>query len=165
MVEPKWRCGAILVLAALSCASASAADLSALPLWVGKYPYETLVGGKSLWNQKGVEEAMRAAMGRLYFSRARKALLSGPQSPVATDDKGAFVAWSCKAHDCGDNQISVFFYPGAGTAEVCLRVSDQAGKVQDLWLVDGKARPLVKDACLSTGSDSFALLKAFGRSH
>jgi hypothetical protein len=72
MVEAKRLLGAILILAAFPHPSASAGDLASLSRWVGKYPHETLVGGKSLWDQKGVEEAMRAAMGPLYFSRARK---------------------------------------------------------------------------------------------
>lgn len=149
-------------LALLCCVPALAADLSDLPRWTGKEPFTKLVGGKSLWDQRGVQEAMRAAMGERYFSLARKTLLSGPQSPVAANGKGGFVAWSCKAHDCGDNQISVFFDSTAGTAQACMRVSDRSGGVRDLWLSAGTARPLGAEACLSSGNDPFALLQKLG---
>jgi hypothetical protein len=153
---------AITSLAGLWCVAASAADLAAVSRWAGKYPSDKIVGGKSLWDQKGVQDAMHAALGERYFALARKTLLSGPQSPVAEGGNGAFVAWSCKAHDCGDNQISVFFDSTAGTAQACMRVSDRSGQVKDFWLADGEARPLAKEACLSTGNDPFALLKSFG---
>lgn len=165
MVPRALACLAITSLAGLWCVAAVAADLSVVARWAGKYPYDKIAGGKSLWDQKGVQDAMRAALGEPTFGLARKTLLSGPQSPVAGDGHGAFVAWSCKAHDCGDNQISVFFDSTAGTAQACLRISDRSGQVKDLWLADGKARPLAKEACLSTGNDPFALLKSFGLKH
>jgi hypothetical protein len=153
---------AALALLAIACAPARAADLSDVERWTGKEPSTKIVAGKTLWDQKGVQEAMRAALGERTFALARKTLLSGPQSPVAGDGHGAFVAWSCKAHDCGDNQISLFFDSTAGTAQACLRISDRSGRVEDLWLANGKARPLPTEACLSTGNDPFALLQAFG---
>ncbi len=141
---------------------APAADLSDVARWAGKEPFTAVIGGKSLWNQKAVQGAMRAAMGERYYSLARKTLLSGPQAPVATNGKGAFVAWSCKAHDCGDNQISVFFDSAAGTAQACMRFAEGSGRVRDLWLSGGKARPLPAEACMSSGSDPFGLLQSYG---
>jgi len=153
---------AALSLAALCCAPARAADLADVERWTGKEPFTKIVGGKTLWEQKAVQEAMRAGMGERYFSLARKTMLSGPQSEVATNSRGSFVAWSCKAHDCGDNQMSVFFDTKAGTAQACLRLSDTSGHVQDLWFSNGKSRPLAAEACLSSGNDPFTLLQKFG---
>jgi hypothetical protein len=149
-------------LAGVCCGPVLAADLADVTRWTGKEPFTKILGGKSLWDQKGVQEAMRAAMGEPYYSAARKGLLAGPQSPVAADSKGVFVAWSCKAHDCGDNQISVFFDSAAGTAEACVRLADRSGRVRDLWFSGGEARPLPAEACLSSGNDPFALLRKFG---
>jgi hypothetical protein len=142
--------------------AAEAGDLSILSKWAGKFPFDEIIGGKALWDQPPVQEAMLAAMGPKYYGLARKTVLKGPQAPVSANGKGTFVAWSCKAHDCGDNQINVFFDSVSGTAQVCLRMSDRSGKVQDLWLANGKARPLPREACQSKESDPFGPLKKFG---
>jgi hypothetical protein len=138
-----------------------AADLSALRQWTGKHPSDAIVGGKSLWDQPGVPAAMRTAMGEKYFALSRKKM-QGPDGPVAENGKGVLVAWICKAHDCGDNQMYVFFDLAAGTAQVCWRAADRAGKVQDLWLAGGKARPLPGNACAPGESDPFQLLPKYG---
>ncbi|WP_036259837.1 hypothetical protein [Methylocapsa aurea] len=155
------RIAAGAIFASLSCGICMAGDLTALRQWTGKYPADKIVAGKSLWEQPGVAAAMRAAMGAQYFALSRK-IMHGPEGPVADNGKGAVAAWSCKAHDCGDNQMSVFFDLGAGSAQVCWRAADRSGKVQDLWLAGGKARPLASNACLSQGDDPFATLKKFG---
>jgi hypothetical protein len=117
-------------------------------------------GGKSLWNQPGVQAAMRAAMGKRFFALSLKEM-HGPEGPVASDGKGLFAAWSCKAHDCGDNQMTVFFDSASGSAQVCCRSSGgNSGEAQDLWLANGKARPLPANACAE--NDPFAALKKFG---
>lgn len=157
------RAGLVLgILVGLSGEPVLAADLSGVSAWVGKEPFTKITAGKTLWDQAGVQEAMREALGSRYFSLARKTMLSGPQSPVATDGKGVFVAWSCKAHDCGDNQISLFLDSAGGTAQACMRLADRSGRVQDLWLAEGKARVLGNDACLSSGDDPFSLLARYG---
>lgn len=149
------------VAASLSCGVGVAGDLSTLRQWTGKYPFDKIIDGKSLWDQPAVQAAMRAAMGKKFFALSRKKM-RGPEGPVGDNGKGVLAAWSCKAHDCGDNQMSVFFDLAAGTAQVCWRAADRSGKVQDLWLADGKARPLASNACLSGGDDPFALLTKFG---
>ena len=150
------------ILAGLCCGAAMAADLSTVWQWTNKYPFDKIAGGKSLWDQPGVQAAMRAAMGKRFFALSLKEM-HGPEGPVASDGKGLFAAWSCKAHDCGDNQITVFFDSAAGTAQVCWRSSStDGGKVQDLWLANGKAHPLPINACEHDDADPFAALKKFG---
>ncbi len=144
------------------CGAVMAADLSAVGQWLDKYPDETLAGGKSLWEQPGVEAAMRAAMGEHYFSLS-KTELHGPEGPVAGDKKGVFAAWSCKSHDCGGNQMTVFFDSNKGSAQVCWRSSSgDEGEVHDLWLADGKERPLPMNACGFAEKEPFGALKKFG---
>ncbi len=105
---------------------------------------------------------MRAAMGKRFFALSLKEM-HGPEGPVASDGKGLFAAWSCKAHDCGDNQMTVFFDSASGSAQVCWRSSGgNSSEAQDLWLADGKARPLPANACGYGENDPFAALKKFG---
>jgi hypothetical protein len=150
------------ILAGLCCGAATAADLSTVGQWTNKYPFNKIAGGKSLWDQPGVQAAMRAAMGKRFFALLRKEM-HGPEGPVASDGKGLFAAWSCKAHDCGDNQMTVFFDSASGSAQVCWRSSgSNSGEVQDLWLADAKAHPLPANACEYDDADPFAALKKFG---
>lgn len=151
-----------VIFAGLTFGAAKAADLSTLGQWTGKYPFDKLVGDKSLWDQPGVQAAMRAGMGEHYFELSQKEM-HGPEGPVASDGKGLFAVWSCKAHDCGGNQMTVFFDSSAGTAQICWRQSDdQSDKVQDVWLAEGKTRPLPSDACGYGSKDPFGALKKFG---
>ncbi len=149
------------ILAGIWCGAAMAADLSTIGQWIDKNPSDKIADGKSLWDQPGVQAAMRAAMGETYFVRSQKEM-NGPEGPVASDGKGLFAAWSCKAHDCGGNQMTVFFDSAEGTAQVCWRSAGDGGKVQDLWLANGKARPLPINACGYGENDPFAALKKFG---
>jgi hypothetical protein len=149
------------ILAGVCCGAAMAAGLSTVGQWSGKYPFDRIANGKSLWDQPGVQAAMRAAMGKRFFALSQKEM-HGPEGPVAGDGKGLFAAWSCKAHDCGGNQMTVFFDTAAGTAQVCWRSAGDGGKVQDLWLANGKARPLPINACGYGENDPFAALKKFG---
>ncbi|MGH6934715.1 MAG: hypothetical protein ACRED2_00780 [Methylocella sp.] len=58
--------------------------------------------------------------------------------------------------------MTVFFDSASGSAQVCWRSSGgNSGKAQDLWLADGKARPLPANAC-DGENHPFALLKKFG---
>jgi hypothetical protein len=105
---------------------------------------------------------MRAAMGKRYFALSLKEM-HGPEEPVASDGKGLFAAWSCKAHDCGDNQMTVFFDSASGSAQVCWRSSGgHSGEAHDLWLADRKTRPLPANACGYGENDPFVALKKFG---
>jgi hypothetical protein len=150
------------ILGVLCHGAAMAADLSTVGQWAGKYPADETGAGKALWDQPGVEGAMRAAMGDTYFALSQKEL-HGPEGPVAGNGKGLFAAWSCKSSDCGGNQMTVFFDTVKGSAQVCWRSSDSdGGKVQDLWVADGKARLLSLNACGYVEKDPFAVLKKFG---
>ena len=88
--------------------------------------------------------------------------MNGPEGPVASDGKGLFAAWSCNADDCSGNQMTVFFDSNAGSAQVCWRGSGDGGNVQDLWLTNGKARPLPINSCGYRARNPFAALKKFG---
>jgi hypothetical protein len=141
--------------------AAAAEDLAVVKKWIGKEPF-VKIGGKSLWAEPAVQQAMRAAMGGQTFSRTKKTVFSGPQAPVVDNGAGVVVAWSCKAHDCGDNQIHAFFDTERGTAQICLRRSDRSGKVEDLWLANGTSRKLPHETCLIGSGDPFALLRTYG---
>ena len=149
------------ILAGISCGAAMAADLSTIGQWIDKNPSDKIADGKSLWDQPGVQAAMRAAMGENYFVRSQKEM-NGPEGPVASDGKGLFAAWSCNANDCAGNQMTVFFDSTAGSAQVCWRGSGDGGNVQDLWLTNGKARPLPINSCGYRPRNPFAALKKFG---
>jgi len=56
--------------------------------------------------------------------------------------------------------MTVFFDSAAGSARVCWRNSKgKSGAAQDLWLADGKARPLPINACVYGENDPFAALR------
>ena len=55
-----------------------AADLSTIGQWIDKNPSDKIADGKSLWDQPGVQAAMRAAMGENYFVRSQKEM-NGPE--------------------------------------------------------------------------------------
>jgi hypothetical protein len=151
------------IIGGLCCGAARAADLSMVGQWEGKFPLEKIVNDKPLWDQPGVQAAMRAAMGERFFALSQKAT-HDPEAPVAGDGKGVFAAWSCNdADDCGGNQMTVFFDSAASTAQVCWRSSEgTGGKVQDLWLANGNARPLPMNGCGVGERDPFASLMKFG---
>ena len=151
------------IVAGLCCGAAMAADLSAVEKWVRQDPSEKIIDGKPLWDQPGVQAAMRAAMGERFFALSQKAMHI-PDAPVASNGKGVFAVWSCnEADDCGGNNMTVFFDLAAGTAQVCWRASDGAGgKVQDFWLANGSERPLPMNGCGVGERDPFVPLKKFG---
>jgi hypothetical protein len=153
--------GAVAVF--LCSGAAAAADLSAVPQWDGQYPSDESVNGKPLWDLPGVLEAVRAAMGKYFFSPLKKDR-NAPEAPVATDGKGFFAAWTCtNGDDCGGNNLTVYFDISAGKVQVCLRSSEgSGGKVQDLWLADGEARALPLNGCGIGERHPFASLKKFG---
>jgi hypothetical protein len=149
--------------AACLCGGAAvAADLSTVGQWEGQYPSDKIVDGKSLWDQPGVEEAVRAAMGKYFFSPLQKDK-HAPEAPVAADGKGLFAAWICtNGDDCGGNNLTVYFDGGSGRAQACLRSEDSDGKVQDLWLANGEARPLPINGCGIGERHPFASLSKYG---
>ncbi|HUI20086.1 MAG TPA: hypothetical protein VLZ74_03475 [Methylocella sp.] len=156
-----------LLLAALTgglcCTAAMAEDLSVVGQWEGKYPLEKIANDKPLWDQPGVQAAMRAAMGEHFFALSQKAT-HGPEAPVTSNGKGVFVAWSCtEGDDCSGNNMTVFLDSSTGNAQVCWRGSDGiGGKVQDVWLANGTARPLPINGCGVGEKDPFSSLKKFG---
>jgi hypothetical protein len=152
-----------VALAGLCCGGAAAADLSSIEQWTGYYPSDKLASDKPLWDQKGVQEAMRAAMGNRYFAPPQEKDLA-PEAPVANDGNGHLAAWTCSnREDCSGNNITVYFNAIAGIAQVCFRSSEgTGGKVQDLWLDKGEARALPLNGCGVGERDPFAPLKKYG---
>jgi hypothetical protein len=151
------------VIASLCYGAAAAADLSTVEKWTGQYPSDKIVNDKPLWDQPGVQDAMRAAMGKQYLAPSQKDL-PDPEAPVASDGNGLFAAWSCSnGDDCSGNNMTVFFDSAAGNAQVCWRSSDGlGGKVQDLWFAHGEAHPLPINGCGVGERNPFASLKKFG---
>jgi hypothetical protein len=150
------------VAASLCCEAAVAADLSMVSQWAGQYPSDEIIGGQPLWDQPGVQEAMRAAMGKYYFSPLKKDR-NAPEAPVVADGKGLFAAWICtNGDDCGGNNLTVYFDSGSARAQACLRSEDSDGKVHDLWLARGEARPLPINGCGIGERHPFASLTKFG---
>jgi hypothetical protein len=150
-----------VMLAGLCLGAVAAADLSIVAQWADKYPSDKIVDAKPLWDQPAVKAAMRAVMGNRYFRALRD--MHGPEGPMASDGKNRFAAWFCKSHDCGGNQLTVFFDSSAGNAQVCWRSRSGAGDgAQDLWLANGKARPLPVNACGYSEKNPFSSLKKFG---
>jgi hypothetical protein len=149
--------------AACLCGGAAfAADLSTVGQWDGQYPSDKIVDGKPLWDQPGVEEAVRGAMGKYFFSPSQKDE-HAPEAPVAADGKGLFAAWICtNGDDCGGNNLTVYFDGGSGRAQACLRSEDSGGIVHDLWLANGEARPLPINGCGIGERHPFASLSKYG---
>ena len=89
--------------------------------------------------------------------------MHGADGPVASDGTGHFAVWSCKSHDCGGNQMTVFLQtPRLGPRRYAGVKRTKSGKVQDLWLSEGKTRPLAANACGYATKDPFAALKKLG---
>lgn len=151
------------MLASLYGGAAAAADLSELGQWTGEFPSGKAAGGRPLWEQPGVQAAMRAAMGNYFLAVGNKDARA-PEAPVTSDGLGHFAVWSCNnPDDCGGNQMTVYFDVSAGSAQVCWRSSEgTGGKVKDLWLAEGSVRPLPVNGCGVAKKDPFAPLKKFG---
>lgn len=152
-----------LMAAGLCSGHAAAADLSAVKQRMGEFPSARIIANKPLWDQPGIADALRAAMGE-YFAKFAQRTANAPEYPVTGDGNGLFVAWSCNnSDDCGGNQMTVYFNTPTGIAQVCFRSSEgTGGKVQDLWLASGKARPLPINGCGVGQRDPFAPLKRYG---
>jgi hypothetical protein len=149
--------------AGLCGAAAAAADLSIIEKWTGQYPSDKIIDNKPLWDQPGVEAAMRAAMGKLFLAPSQTER-QAPEAPVTADGYGHFVAWAChNGDDCAGNNITVFFDTAADIAQVCLRRSEgTGGTVQDLWLAGGEPRALPINGCGVRERDPFAPLRKYG---
>lgn len=149
--------------AMLCCGAAAAADLMAVAKWAGQYPSDQSINGRALWEEPNVLEAVQSAMGKYFFTPLKKDARA-PEAPVAAGENGLYAAWTCTdGGDCGGNNLTVFFDTSAGKAQICLRRSDgPGGKVQDLWLADGEARPLPLNGCGIGERHPFASLKKFG---
>jgi hypothetical protein len=102
---------------------------------------------------------MRAAISKYFFARLQKDMRP-PQAPVAANGKGSFVACTCSnGDDCGGNNMTVYFDSVAGNAQVRLRSEGSDGKVQDLLLVNGEARPVPINGCGIGERNPFASLR------
>ncbi|MCW5747623.1 MAG: hypothetical protein KIT36_15660 [Alphaproteobacteria bacterium] len=98
------RCLSRLLAAAtlLAAVPAQAADPAQ---WAGKFPSDKL-DGKTLWETLG--PAFDAAVGARLARTVRDGW--GPEVPVVVQD-GWTIAYACKAHDCGDNNVTLAISP------------------------------------------------------
>jgi hypothetical protein len=100
------------------------------------------------------ESRRSCVLPRLIFFAPLQKGMHPPEAPVAANGKRFFVAWTCSnGDDCGGNNITIYFDSVAGVAQVCLRSEGSDGKVQDLWLANGEARPLAINGC-AVGKES-----------
>lgn len=56
--------------------------------------------------------------------------VTAASTPMTVEGENDIVAWVCKPHDCGDNQLFVLFSPGAAAAWGMLKVAQAEPK----WL-------------------------------
>lgn len=151
-----------VMFAGIYCGAAAASDLSIVGQWIGQYPSDKMAGGKALWDQPGIQDVIRAAMGK-HFAAFLQKDTRAPEAPVQSDGNGLFAAWTCtNGEDCGGNNLTVFFDSSAGDAQVCWRSSEGAGgTVHDIWLANGNERPLPINGCGVGQRDPFASLKRY----
>ncbi len=96
-------------------AAAQAVDARA---WVGKYPFDK-IGGTTFWVALG--DRLDGTVGPQLARAIRDGW--GPQTPVRFHD-GWTIAWICKAHDCGNNNVTVAI-DANGRMVACIERSDE----------------------------------------
>lgn len=72
--------------------------------------------------------------------------VTAPSTPVTVEGQDDIVAWVCKPHDCGDNQLYVLFSPGAATAWAMLKVA----QAEPTWF--GAPSAAAKEALTNTAN-------------
>lgn len=139
---------------ALALLAAAPAVLAAEPVqWVGKYPSDR-IGGKTLWETLG--PGLDAAVGARLGGTVRRGW--GPEAMVE-QSSGWVIARACKAHDCGDNNVTVAISP-ARRIVACTFVNDD--KDRGTWREAGRpARPLGLDGC-PEGPDMVQAMRRLG---
>lgn len=86
--------------------------------WVGRYPADQ-IGGATFWVALG--DRLDSTVGPELAQLIRDGW--GPEAPVKFRD-GWTIAWVCKAHDCGDNNVTVAIN-AHGRMVACIERSDE----------------------------------------
>jgi hypothetical protein len=142
--------GALLLTAGLYAASpALAADPSQ---WVGKYPSDR-IDGKTFWETLG--PALDAAVGTRLGTTVRRGW--GPEIPVVASG-GWVIAYACKAHDCGDNSVTVAVSPQRRVI-ACTFVNDE--KDRGTWREAGRP-PKTRSTACPEGNDMLPAMRQDG---
>ncbi|MBK8174421.1 MAG: hypothetical protein IPK66_03810 [Rhodospirillales bacterium] len=110
---------------------AAASDLPSAAQWQGKYPFDLKPGFYE-------NAALRDAGTRMLGAKAYKDILLGwnTAAPILAEG-GTLMAWSCKPHDCGENNQATLIDGDA--VRICIY---QKSKIT--WYVPDNARPLTK---------------------
>lgn len=128
-------CAAVAAGAAAlgSAGGVSAADLSGLQAWVGKYPSDR-IGGRRFFDHPGLVAEMRKTMGAEAYRALQE--MRGPEGPVVR--AGEFIAaWRCQQHDCGDKNATVILRLAKGDVVVCWQHAPE--RPAHRWYVPGRA--------------------------
>jgi hypothetical protein len=115
-------------------------------------PFDKLVGGKNLWDQPAVIEAVRSAMSPSFLPQLSE-LLDGPAGPVEVDaaNPNILVAGGCQDHDCDQNNFRLAFDLASNTVlGVCMHdVNEITGEQLDRWFAKGNVGDLPANTCTS----------------
>ena len=106
--------------------------------WVGKYPFDK-IGGKTLWESLG--QTLDATIGAKLAGTIRRGW--GPET-IVVQAEGWVIALSCKAHDCGDNQVTVAISP-SGRVIACTFVKHERDR--GTWHAAGRQPVALNQAC------------------
>jgi len=120
--------------------------------WVGKYPFDK-IAGKTLWESLG--QTLDATIGAKLAGTIRRGW--GPET-VVVQAEGWVIALSCKAHDCGDNQVTVAISP-SGRVIACTFVNDERDR--GTWREAGR-RPVALNQACPEGSAMVPALRRAG---
>ncbi len=120
-------------LALSTAGGASAADLSGLQAWVGKYPSDR-IGGRRFFDHAGLVAEMRKTMGPQAYTALQQ--MRGPEGPVLR--AGEYIAaWRCQQHDCGDKNSTVIVRVAKGDVVVCWQHAPE--RPAHRWYIPGRA--------------------------
>ncbi|MBB5687617.1 zinc-ribbon domain-containing protein [Sphingobium boeckii] len=123
------------------------ADYQALDLatFDGKYPMDR-VGSRTFATDPVVKRLIGDAVPRDILQRMQAS--PGPASPIVYGD-GELLSWSCKQHDCGAQNWSVFILDGPRKfARVCYHDEEKMGDSSE-WYERGKSTGRQPGGCPS----------------
>lgn len=150
-----------IVLAAASVTAATAADLSALSAWKGKYPWDK-VGGQAFFEVPALKQAIAEAVGNGTIVAGMERLLDGGPAGEIEEFDGRLIAWVCKQHDCGANNWSVIVAPKSGDVTICL-FDETRNEGHSVWYRKGEKPARGNgDGCPANAADAPAALGAAG---
>jgi hypothetical protein len=111
----------------------SAADLSGLQAWVGKYPSDR-IGGRRFFDHPGLVAEMRKTMGAEAYRALQQ--IRGPEGPVVRVGD-VIAAWRCQQHDCADKNSTIIVRVAKGDVVVCWQHAPE--RPAHRWYIPGRA--------------------------